>query len=103
MSTFLEQLGQIPSGVRHILIDCLSNVVHTLMLGASMEATLTEGMMTIGEAVKVLVARNTGLRVYIAQPIPRKSTESREACVFSMVKYYRFHVVKQNDRENFPF
>jgi len=85
LSTLLEHLGVVQASVKHVAIDCLSNVVHSLMLGSNSEATITEGMSTIGEAVKILISRNPGLRVYIAQPVPRRSTESREACIIAMV------------------
>jgi len=67
------------------MIDCLSNIVHSLMLGENTEATITDGMSTLGEAVKILISRHPGLRVYVAQPIPRSSQTSKEACVIALV------------------
>jgi len=56
------------------------------MLGKNSEATITEGMSTLGEAVKILILRQPGLRVYIAQPIPQSSQASKEACVIALVR-----------------
>jgi len=66
----LEHLGVVASTVRHILIDCLSNVVHNLMMSSNFEAAIINGMRTIGEAIRMLVAQSHGLRIYFAQPIP---------------------------------
>lgn len=85
LSTLLEHLGVVQSATKHVVIDCLSNIVHSLMLGVSSEATITEGMKTLGEAIRIMVSRNPDLRVYIAQPVPRRSAESKEACVIALV------------------
>jgi len=85
LTTLLDKLRKVQSPVRHVMIDCLSNIVHGLMLAASVEMALTEGMTNIGTAIASMVAQNPGLRVYIAQPVPRKSQESKNACVYIMV------------------
>lgn len=66
LSTLLEHLGVVQTGTQHVMIDCLSNIVHSLMLGENTEATITDGMSTLGEAVKILISRHPGLRVYVA-------------------------------------
>jgi len=85
MTTLMEALGRIKNETKHLLLDCLSNISHNFMLNKDMASSVQIGMSTIGEGLKQLVMRDPSLRIYVAQPISRKSEESKEVCRLVMV------------------
>lgn len=90
MTNMLDQMERMGNDTKHLLIDCMSGIVHTLMLNKDVSGSINQAMQNLGDFLNAISARVPGLRIYVANPVSRKSNESKLACSQAVVYQSRF-------------
>jgi len=93
LSYLTDELSKVSQPTRHLLIDCLSGLVHTFMLSVEIQDSIESGMRTVGSMLIDVVQRNPGIRIYVAQPLARQSEDSRGFCNLARVTFYNYFII----------
>jgi len=87
LSFLTDELSKVSMPIKHLLIDCLSSLVHTFMLSIEIQESIEVGMKTIGSMLIDVIQRNPGIRIYVAQPLARQSEDSKGYCNLARVSF----------------